>query len=99
TAVGAAYWVWNQELGAPRSFVMEHAYTGPGYSDEECAGALGSAGLAAQRLADDVLFPAVAERIAAGDVVGWFQGRVEVGPRALGNRSIVVRPRRAHHDG
>jgi carbamoyltransferase len=94
TAVGAAYWVWNQELGRPRGFVMEHAYTGPGYSDEECAAALASAGLELERLGDDALFPAVAERIAAGDVVGWFQGRMEFGPRALGNRSIVVDPRR-----
>ena len=46
-------------------------------------------------LPDDELFPFVAERIAAGDVVGWFQGRMEFGPRALGNRSIVVDPRRA----
>jgi carbamoyltransferase len=95
TAVGSAYWVWNQELGRPRSFVMEHAYTGPGYSDADCAAALASAGLESERLADDALFPAVAERIAAGDVVGWFQGRMEFGPRALGNRSIVVDPRRA----
>ena len=94
TAVGSAYWVWNQELGLPRSFVMEHAYTGPEYSDAECAAALASAGLEPERLEDDVLFPLVAERIAAGDVVGWFQGRMEFGPRALGNRSIVVDPRR-----
>ena len=95
TAVGSAYWVWNQELGRPRSFVMEHAYTGPGYSDEECGAAVASAGLEPKRLSDDELFPAIAERIAAGDVVGWFQGRMEFGPRALGNRSIVVDPRRA----
>jgi carbamoyltransferase len=94
TAVGAAYWVWNQALGRPRSFVMEHAYTGPGYSDEEVSTALRAAGLDAERLEDDALYPAVAERIAAGDVVGWFQGRMEFGPRALGNRSIVVDPRR-----
>jgi carbamoyltransferase len=94
TAVGAAYWVWNQALGRPRSFVMEHAYTGPGYSDEEVSTALRAAGLDAERLEDDALYAAVAERIAAGDVVGWFQGRMEFGPRALGNRSIVVDPRR-----
>ena len=95
TAVGSAYWVWNQQLGRARSFVMEHAYTGPGYSDEECAAAIAAAGLSAERLDDDALFAAVAERIAEGDVVGWFQGRMEFGPRALGNRSIVVDPRRA----
>ena len=96
TAVGAAFHVWHQELGHPRGFVMEHAYTGPAYSDDECAAALADAGLEGELLDDDELFAAVAERIAAGDVVGWFQGRMEFGPRALGNRSIVVDPRR--HD-
>jgi carbamoyltransferase len=96
TAVGAAYYVWNQELGQPRGFVMQHAYTGPGFSDEECAAALERHGLEGARVEDDELFPEVANRIAAGDVVGWFQGRMEFGPRALGNRSILVDPRR--HD-
>jgi carbamoyltransferase len=95
TAVGAAYYVWNQELERPRGFVMEHAYTGPGYSDEECAAAVRAAGFEAERLDDERLFPEVARAIEAGDVVGWFQGRMEFGPRALGNRSIVVDPRRA----
>jgi carbamoyltransferase len=92
-AVGAAYYVWNQELGRPRSFVMEHAYTGPAYSDDEIAAAIADAGVTATRLDDDDLFRAVAERIAAGEVVGWFQGRMEFGPRALGHRSIVADPR------
>ena len=95
TAVGAAYHVWNQELGSPRSFVMRHAYTGPQYSDDETESAIADAGLKSERLDDDALFAAVAERIAAGDVVGWFQGRMEFGPRALGHRSIVADPRRA----
>jgi carbamoyltransferase len=95
TAVGAAYYVWNQTLGSPRSFVMTHAFTGPEYSDEEVATAMREAGIAAERLEDDQLFSTVAERIAAGDVVGWFQGRMEFGPRALGHRSIVADPRRA----
>ncbi len=95
TAVGAAYYVWNQELRRPRGFVMNHAYTGPEYSDDEIAAAVAEAGLEAERLSDDDLFRTVAERIAAGDVVGWFQGRMEFGPRALGHRSIVADPRRA----
>ena len=94
TAVGAAYYVWNQELGKPRSFAMTHAYTGPEYADEEIAAAFRAAGIDAARLDDDELFATVAERIAAGDVVGWFQGRMEFGPRALGHRSIVADPRR-----
>ena len=93
TAVGAAFYVLNQELGLPRSFVMEHAFTGPEYTDEEIRAALAEVGLEAQLLDDDTLFAAVAERIAAGDVVGWFQGRMEFGPRALGHRSIVADPR------
>jgi carbamoyltransferase len=93
TAVGAAYYVWNQLLGQPRSFVMEHAYTGPEFGDDEIRAALAEAGLQAQRLDDEALFAEVAERIAAGEVVGWFQGRMEFGPRALGHRSIVADPR------
>jgi carbamoyltransferase len=94
TAVGAAYYVWNQELRQPRGFVMEHAFTGPEFSEGEIEAALGAAGLSAERLDDEQLFAAVADRIAAGDVVGWFQGRMEFGPRALGHRSIVTDPRR-----
>jgi carbamoyltransferase len=95
TAVGAAYYVWNQELKQPRSFVMDHAYNGPEFTDAEIAAAVVTAGLEATRLEDDALFPAVAERLADGDVVGWFQGRMEFGPRALGHRSIVADPRSA----
>ena len=96
TAVGAAYFVWNQVLGEPRSFVMAHAYTGPQYSDEAFATALHDACLTGELLDDHELFTFVAERLAGGDVVGWFQGRMEFGPRALGDRSIVTDPRR--HD-
>lgn len=95
TAVGAAYWVWNQHLGRSRGFVMEHAYTGPAYSDAECATAIAGAGLESKRLDDEDLFVGIAQRIAMGEIVGWFQGRMEFGPRALGNRSILVDPRRA----
>jgi carbamoyltransferase len=96
TAVGAAYFVLHQVLGRPRTFSMRHAYTGPQYADEECAAAIAAAGLESELLPDDELFPRIAGRIAEGEVVGWFQGRMEFGPRALGNRSIVVDPRR--HD-
>jgi carbamoyltransferase len=93
TAVGAAYYVWNQELGKPRGFVMEHAYTGPAYDDDAIRAALAEASVEAARLDDEALFATVADRIASGDVVGWFQGRMEFGPRALGHRSIVADPR------
>ena len=95
TAVGAAFHVWNQTLGSPRRFVMAHAYTGPAYGDRAIEQALAAAGLPCERLDDELLYPTVAERLAAGEVVGWFQGRMELGPRALGNRSILADPRRA----
>jgi carbamoyltransferase len=89
TAIGAAFHVWSR-----RGFELEHAYWGPSYSDDECAAALAGAGLEGERLDEEELCAVVAERIAAGDVVGWFQGRMEFGPRALGNRSILADPRR-----
>ncbi|MGE5274772.1 MAG: carbamoyltransferase [Verrucomicrobiota bacterium] len=95
TAVGAALYVWHQELGRPRGFTMAHAYWGPEYAEAECSAALAAAGLHGEQLDDTALFEYVAQRIAEGDVVGWFQGRMEFGPRALGHRSIVADPRRA----
>jgi carbamoyltransferase len=98
-AVGAAYYVWHQKLGKPRSFVMEHAYWGPGYSREEMRRAMDSNGLAQKGFSDSELGEGelvrrTAAAIADGKIVGWFQGRCEWGPRALGNRSIVADPRR-----
>ena len=95
TAVGAAFWVWHQVLGQPREFVLEHANWGPESSDAAIRTKLDVAALAYEWFDDEgELCRRTAERIAAGDVVGWFQGRSEWGPRALGNRSIVVDPRR-----
>jgi carbamoyltransferase len=95
TAVGAAYYLWNHVLGRDRGEVMDHAYTGPQYSNEVCAEAARRAGFDPQHVEDEALFPLAAQAIADGEVVGWFQGRMEFGPRALGARSIVVDPRRA----
>jgi carbamoyltransferase len=94
TAVGAAFHVWHETLDRPRGFTMRHTCTGPGYDDAELEAALAAVGVEAERLDDDALFPLVAAHLAAGDVVGWFQGRMELGPRALGNRSILADPRR-----
>ncbi|MEK6372498.1 MAG: carbamoyltransferase C-terminal domain-containing protein [Acidobacteriota bacterium] len=101
-AIGAAYWVWNQQLGNARSFVMDHAYWGPAYDDAEIDAAIAArrTELEAARCAlhreesEAERCRRTAERVAAGDVVGWFQGRMEWGPRALGNRSIICDPRR-----
>jgi carbamoyltransferase len=98
-SVGAAFSVWHQMLGKPRSFVMEHAYWGPAYSREEMRRAIHSNGLAQKgctiaELKEEELMRRAAAIIADEKILGWFQGRAEWGPRALGNRSIVTDPRR-----
>jgi carbamoyltransferase len=98
-AVGAAFYVWHQILGRPRSFVMDHAYWGPGYTPEKIRQSIESSSLAqngwrAEELAEHALMPRTAAIVADGKILGWFQGRAEWGPRALGNRSIVADPRR-----
>jgi carbamoyltransferase len=99
-SVGAAYYVWHQKLGKPRSFVMDHAYWGPGFSREEIRSAIEASGVsqnwyAVAELPEEELSRRAAAIIADGKILGWFQGRAEWGPRALGNRSIVADPRRA----
>jgi carbamoyltransferase len=95
TALGVCYEIHNRILGGPRGFVMDGAYTGPEFSDEAIRAELERAGLAYESYDDRTITRRAAEDIAAGLVIGWFQGRMEFGPRALGNRSIVVDPRRA----
>ncbi|MGO8792337.1 MAG: carbamoyltransferase [Terriglobia bacterium] len=99
-SVGAAYYVYHQVLGQPRNFVMDHAYWGPQFSSEAIAQALESSqvrtlGAPVKKLADEELMTLTAKHLADGKIVGWYQGRQEWGPRALGNRSILVDPRRA----
>ncbi|PYP86056.1 MAG: carbamoyltransferase [Blastocatellia bacterium AA13] len=94
-SLGAAYLIHHNLLKQPRSFQMEHAYYGPGFTSEECAAALSAAGLSFETLPDSELLPRVARLIADGGIVGWFQGRMEFGPRALGDRSFLADPRRA----
>lgn len=123
TAIGAALWVQHQLLGAPRRWVMRHAYTGPEFDEAACAAALrqivgvapddsgvaiapdvetvGPGGVpqnAALRIdrADEATITRWAvDRLVEGAVLGFFQGRMEFGPRALGHRSILCDPRRA----
>lgn len=103
TALGAACWVWHQVLGRPRAFVMEHGYWGPRFDGAAIDAAIAERAGDLQTAACDVrhvesrdeLNRWTAARIADGLVVGWFQGRMEWGARALGNRSILADPRRA----
>jgi carbamoyltransferase len=76
-------------------YVMEGAYTGPEFSDEEILREIQHSNLTFEKLTDEGVTKSAARDIADGLVVGWFQGRMEFGPRALGNRSIVSDPRRA----
>jgi len=100
-ALGAALHAWNVGLDKPRTFVMSHAYWGPGFSDEQIArllrarhSELPEVEFRREQLEPAALLERVAGILANGKVVGWFQGRMEWGPRALGNRSILGDPRR-----
>jgi len=102
-AIGAAFAVWEEQGPASSRFVMDHAYWGPSFSDEAIGEVLRKAGAEIEQQGctvekiedEDELCRRTAQAIAEGRVVGWFQGRMEWGPRALGNRSIVCDPRRA----
>ncbi|MBZ5509905.1 MAG: carbamoyltransferase [Acidobacteriia bacterium] len=93
-AVGAALYAWHVLLGHDREFVLENAYLGSSYEEADIARAIGDA--PHQRYDDSAaLVERVVQELEAGKVVGWFQGRGEWGPRALGNRSILADPRSA----
>lgn len=93
-AVGAALHTYHAVLKQPRKYVMQNAYLGPEFSDAQIESELKSARLCYRRFGHQTLLDAVTDEVAAGNVVGWFQGRMEWGPRALGNRSIVAHPGR-----
>lgn len=102
-AVGAAFAACSESDTAQPRFRMDHAYWGPGFSNEriekvldEKQEDLDAAGCRIERITDETeLCRRTAQAVAEGQVVGWFQGRMEWGPRALGNRSIICDPRRA----
>ncbi len=89
TGLGAALYVKHEVLEKPRDLVMDHCYWGLEYSNRACRDALEQAGLAYEELPEDVLVEKAAAQVADGRILGWYQGRFEWGPRALGNRSIV----------
>src|SRR5262249_36134670 len=100
-AIGSAFAVWHK-LGGKREFVMDHAYWGPAFDATEIRKVLDAHGFdiasalcTVEDIGDEAaLCRRAAEAIAKGQVIGWFQGRMEWGPRALGNRSILCDPRR-----
>lgn len=104
TSLGAALYVWHHVMGHERKFTMDHAYWGPGYDHAQIKSAVDSnmkelveRHCDITEVSDETqLCRLTAGCIAEGDIVGWFQGRTEYGPRALGNRSILADPRR--HD-
>ncbi len=91
-AVGAALHTYHSVLRQPRRHELKHSYLGPEFSESRIQSALQKAGLQYRKMEREPLLDEVAEQIAAGNVIGWFQGRMEWGPRALGNRSIVAHP-------
>jgi carbamoyltransferase len=95
-SVGAAYWAYNHLLGEPRGPALDHAYLGSEYSDREIEEFLKKHSIAFEKIEDDErFFDYAAKQLADGQVCGWFRGRFEFGPRALGARSIIADPRRA----
>jgi carbamoyltransferase len=93
-ALGAAIGFYNLTLAKPRKYRMNHALLGPGYGDDEIQTFLDGWGVHYQEITDEEkLVVAAAKMLAEDKVIGWFQGRMEFGPRALGNRSILANPK------
>jgi len=95
TSIGSALYLYNQILDNERLPEITTAYYGKNATNEEIIKTLAERGVKYTILTDDELFEKVANRLVDGGVVGWFQGRAEFGPRALGHRSIIVDPRRS----
>jgi carbamoyltransferase len=91
-AIGAALHTYHSVLRQPRRHELKRSYLGPEFSEECIESSLKSLGVEYKKLERQPLLNAVAEAIAGGKVIGWFQGRMEWGPRALGNRSILAHP-------
>ena len=94
TSIGSAFYLYNQLLGNSRMPEITSAYFGSKFNHEEIIKVLDKEGVSYTILSDDDLFEIVSDKLVNGGVVGWFQGRAEFGPRALGHRSILVDPRR-----
>jgi len=90
TAIGAAYYVYNKVLGLPRNFVHDNPYVGTEYSQDVIDKVIEECKLKPERHND--IAPIAAQLLHEGNIIGWFQGAMEIGPRALGNRSILADP-------
>ena len=95
TPLGSALWHHHQTLGNPRYWEMTHPFYGLAYEPNDIRRALGQSEMTFEELGDEELFLRAAHDLADGRIVGWFQGRFELGPRALGNRSILASPLKA----
>ncbi|MDD5543133.1 MAG: carbamoyltransferase C-terminal domain-containing protein [Acidobacteriia bacterium] len=93
-SLGSALYVWHTVLGHGREFVMRHAYTGPGFTQEQCLQAIQDRPLGYVEASEEDVIQRTARSVADGKLVAWFQGRMEWGPRALGSRSFLADPRR-----
>jgi len=93
TSVGVTTYINTMLLGNPRNYVMRDAYLGPEYSDEEIEAYLKQNGIPYSRLPQKELIETTARLLTEQKIIGWFQGRLEFGPRALGHRSILADPR------
>lgn len=92
-SLGAALYIHHAVLKQPRRWVMNHAYWGPSFGRDECRDAMEGAPVSYRRLEPEPMTTEVAQLLASGNLIGWFQGRMEWGPRALGNRSFLADPR------
>lgn len=99
-ALGAALWAYHVLLQKPRQFVLEHCYWGESFADSDVAQFLRANNIPYEQIDDqERMLDRVVENLTEGKVFGWFKGRFEWGPRALGNRSILADPRRAEMKG
>ena len=92
-AMGAALWAWHDLLDKPRQWKLDNVYLGPGHDEDSIARTLEQYGAQARRLDRAQLVEQTARLVDEGNVVGWYQGRMEWGPRALGHRTILGDPR------
>jgi carbamoyltransferase len=94
TSIGSALYFYHHDLDNPRPAFKTQAYTGIHFSNEEIEAYLKKREITYKKYSDEELMEVVSDRLLDAGVIGWFQGRAEFGPRALGNRSIIVDPRR-----